>query len=291
MERVMTPEERIRRAEEIYYRRKAQGIRVSTASVNIRQKNKVSLGKKMIIQIVVCVIIYSFFAIIKNAESNFSKTTIQQVNGILNYDINLADIYNQCSTYVINTYNNMINSSKNKKEEKQDIQNSEQNVDNAVENLPNSNENIENTEQNVENLNQNIEIPNNEQTENPDTGESNNNTENSNVEVQLDENQQINSQMQENIPQESNNQTQENIPQESKSQMQLDVEYVISNCSMIVPVNGYITSGFGDREPTEIISAFHQGVDIAAVIRNTNKSSHGRNRGCFFICRRLSETT
>lgn len=280
MERVMSPEERIRRAEEIYYRKKAQGIRVSTASVNVGSSNKVSLGKKMIIQIIVCVIIYSFFAIIKNNETNFSKNTIQQVNGILNYDINLANIYNQCSTYVINTYNNMINSSKSKKEEQKDIQNSEQNVENVknvVENSLENNETNKNTEQNVENLNENIEIPSNEQTANPDSGESNNNTENLNVEVQPEENQ-------------IDNQTQENVPQESKSQMQLDAEYVIANYSLIVPVNGYITSGFGDREPTEIISAFHQGVDIAAVTRNTNKSSHGRNRGCFFICRRLSET-
>lgn len=263
MERVMSPEERIRRAEEIYYRRKAQGIRVSTASVNVGSSTKVSLGKKMIIQIIVCVIIYSFFAIIKNNETNFSKTTIQQVNGILNYDINLADIYNQCSTYVINTYNNMINSSKKQKEEQQqDIQNSEQNVDNVVENSPEipsenpseDNEVVEGIELNVD---ENIELQNNEQIENQPT----------------------------------DNQVQEEIPQESKSQMQLDAEYVIANYSLIVPVNGYITSGFGDREPTEIISSFHQGIDIAAVTRNTNKSSHGRNRGCFFICRRLSETT
>ena len=42
-------------------------------------------------------------------------------------------------------------------------------------------------------------------------------------------------------------------------------EYVKQNCSLIIPVQGYITSGFGNREATEIISSFHQGVDIGAV--------------------------
>ena len=54
MDRILSPEERIRRAEEIYYKRKAQGVRVSTASVNIGKANKVSLGRKMVIQILVC---------------------------------------------------------------------------------------------------------------------------------------------------------------------------------------------------------------------------------------------
>lgn len=47
--------------------------------------------------------------------------------------------------------------------------------------------------------------------------------------------------------------------------MELDAEYIKQNANITIPVQGYITSGFGDREPTEIISAFHQGVDIGAV--------------------------
>lgn len=52
---------------------------------------------------------------------------------------------------------------------------------------------------------------------------------------------------------------------QSKTQMELDAEYVKQNCNLIIPVHGTITSGFGNREATEIISAFHQGVDIGAV--------------------------
>lgn len=75
----------------------------------------------------------------------------------------------------------------------------------------------------------------------------------------------------ENIVIENNNEIEdENIPKEqisetSKSQMEIDAEYIKQNYNLIIPVNGKITSGFGNREPTEIISAFHQGIDISAV--------------------------
>ncbi len=52
---------------------------------------------------------------------------------------------------------------------------------------------------------------------------------------------------------------------QSKTQMELDAEFVKQNRNLIIPVQGKITSGFGNREATQIISAFHQGVDIGAV--------------------------
>ena len=49
MERTISQEERIRRAEEIYNRRKlASGVRVSSNSVNRVEKKKISLFKKML---------------------------------------------------------------------------------------------------------------------------------------------------------------------------------------------------------------------------------------------------
>ena len=35
------------------------------------------------------------------------------------------------------------------------------------------------------------------------------------------------------------------------------------NFNFIKPIEGRITSGFGRREETEIVSAFHQGIDIS----------------------------
>ncbi len=48
------------------------------------------------------------------------------------------------------------------------------------------------------------------------------------------------------------------------SETDQDVIFVKENASFIKPVIGYITSGYGQREPTEIISANHAGVDIGA---------------------------
>ena len=71
MERTMTQEERIRRAEEIYSRRKrANGVRVSTSNVNKNEKVKISLFKKMLIQIAICIIIYVIFYVIKNSKKH-----------------------------------------------------------------------------------------------------------------------------------------------------------------------------------------------------------------------------
>ena len=55
------------------------------------------------------------------------------------------------------------------------------------------------------------------------------------------------------------------IDNENKTQMEIDAEYIKNNYSLIKPIEGKITSGFGEREQTEIISAFHQGIDIGAV--------------------------
>ena len=57
MERTMKVEEKIRRAEEIYERRK-QGETRQLATVNVREKKDIKLLKKMIIQIIICILIY-----------------------------------------------------------------------------------------------------------------------------------------------------------------------------------------------------------------------------------------
>ena len=54
------------------------------------------------------------------------------------------------------------------------------------------------------------------------------------------------------------------VDAENKTQMEQDSEFIKQNYSFIHPVSGEITSGFGSREETEIISAFHQGIDIPA---------------------------
>ena len=49
-----------------------------------------------------------------------------------------------------------------------------------------------------------------------------------------------------------------------KSQAELDIEYVKENFDFMVPVKGTVTSRYGKREATEVVSANHGGIDIGA---------------------------
>lgn len=87
MERVMTVEERIRRAEEIYERRKRnQGLTVVGEENNKKEKNEkrdIKLLKKMTIQLMVCVCIYLVIYTIQNNQYIFSEDFIHKVNEIM----------------------------------------------------------------------------------------------------------------------------------------------------------------------------------------------------------------
>lgn len=94
MERTMSVEEKIRRAEEIYARRRAENTReVSKININNNKKD-IKLLKKMIIQLIVCVSIYFTIYFIQNKQYVFSEDLINKVNEILSYDTNFVEIYN-----------------------------------------------------------------------------------------------------------------------------------------------------------------------------------------------------
>ncbi len=154
MERTMSPEERIRRAEEIYYRRRNQNLDRSS----IRISNDDNTGpnfviiKKMILQIIICVVIYSIFYMIQNTEYIFSADVINKTKEILSYDINIQNLYNKSKEYI----NGIIAKSQ------------EENNENNNQELPAEN-NDENQEQN-------------NQTENTNSEENANETQNNNAE-------------------------------------------------------------------------------------------------------------
>lgn len=99
MERVLTQEERIRRAEEIYLRRRntRPQYRNTRENINIRQElpkgKSITLFKKMALQIVICLLLYCIFYLIYDTNYSFSDTTISKTQEILNYDINFDEIY------------------------------------------------------------------------------------------------------------------------------------------------------------------------------------------------------
>ena len=246
MERVSSPEERIKRAEEIYYRRRAQGVRVSTASVNIGNTNKVSLGKKMIVQIIVSILIYSLFWTLKSYKNVFSENVIYQTKSVLSYDINFQNLYNQSREYFGSHFNNIIKTNSNSNDEK-NKEDSDKDIDNSTENNAVEGDSSVNSEENVENNSE----------DNVQNDSNKNDTANG-------ENEGIGGGSDVSINTENDGTIKAKLDNENKSQMELDAEYIKNNCNVIKPIEGKITSEFGEREQTEIISAFHQGVDIGA---------------------------
>lgn len=226
LERSISYEDRIKRAEEIYNRRRMaqEGVRVQTVNVNKSEKIKYSLYKRMILQIVICFFIYLIFYLIKNSNYIFSEDVINKTKEFLSYDINFQSTYN----YVVEYYNNNI-----KPVLESNIKNQNTNlVDvNELVNEVVVNEVTDDTLQNDLNgigggTDENIigEI-NSEQT----------------VQTSADEQQEV----------------------EELSQMEIDANDIKANYSFIVPLRGTISSRYGPRTATEIVSANHAGIDIA----------------------------
>ena len=95
LERTLTPEERIRRAEEIYKARRAEGVKLRSSSVNIGVRPKYKSFKKMILQIAICMMIYLIFYLIQNGQYLFSEEVIQGAKEILAQDLNIETLTKQ----------------------------------------------------------------------------------------------------------------------------------------------------------------------------------------------------
>lgn len=231
MERTLSQEERIRKAEEIYYRRKmssGNGVRVSSDSVNVK-KSKFSLFKKMSLQLAICAVIYIIFYLIKNSNYIFSEDVISKTKELLSYDINFNKIYSSVNSFIENnkerfSFLGVRSTNQNEIEEKNITQNEiKNNIINEV-----ANETVN-------------EITN-------EGGERENIIESSGI---------GGADINETIETSSNESS-------KKTQMELDAEYIKEKYSFKVPVKGTVTSRYGAREATEIVSANHQGIDIGA---------------------------
>ena len=127
-------EVRIRRAEEIYNKRKNKNVRVSSATVNSGQRTTWPLLKKMILQLLICTVIYFIFYLIKNNNYIFSEEVMNKTSEILKYDINFSNLYNKALVYI-----------DNKKPLSEEIENNVENVD--AENTDGNDMQDENVEQ------------------------------------------------------------------------------------------------------------------------------------------------
>lgn len=238
MERTISQEERIRRAEEIYNRRKYEERgncyykSKRQQSDDISKSVKAKLARKMIVQMFICIIIYAVIFTIQHSEQLFSQDIINKTKEILAYDISLDSL----ATY----WNDA-------KLKLQNVQNGD-----GVKNESNGNDaNLEENINSEENLN--TEENNNLEDANFDQSQENINSEDSSEEGntgQLNE-------------QEAVGGAEEVAQVEEKTQEQLDIEYVKQNINIIWPLQGTITSRFGARTPTDIVTANHYGIDIA----------------------------
>ena len=97
MERTLSDEEKIRKAIEISQRRnnnrRASYQEVSIPSSNSKKEYK--LFKRMIMQVMICALIYLIFYLITTTNYVFSEDVINKTKSILNYDIEFYNIYKQ----------------------------------------------------------------------------------------------------------------------------------------------------------------------------------------------------
>lgn len=245
MEKSISQEERIRRAEEIYSRRRynnryGESLYRSGETRNRYQpqetrKIKGKMINKMIIQMIVCVIIYTCIYMLQYSNYLFSKDMVDKTKEVLSYDISIENLYNKSNEFFLNLqkkFNWGVNNEQNDNvnEEAQDKNTEETNIENSnAESSKNTseanNDNVDNSE--ISQNDASTEVTNNDTTQLAVGG--------------ADETQQ----------------------EEAKSQEEQDIEYVKQNVSIIWPIKGVITSRFGNRTPTEIVTANHKGLDIA----------------------------
>lgn len=247
MEKTISPEERIRRAEEIYSRRRegAGSVRMSSSQVRDgKEKRQISLYKKTIIQVLICILIYLIFSLIKDANYIFSEDVLNKTKEFLSTDINFEVIAGNTRQFFQNNKDKLDFLSGWLKDDDKGNQNEQAENNNSENEQSNSNVNQNsNVQQNTE--------QNNSQTNNT-TNEAKNNTTGANTTVGMGG--------------ASSNEvtvaTSAGANSSTKTQMQLDAEYIKKNFKLGLPLKGTVTSRYGEREETEIVSADHQGIDI-----------------------------
>ena len=196
MEKIMNSDERIRRAEEIYYRIRNQNLGSSYRNTHIygRERKRNRPLRKLIMQIIFCMIIYLSILVVKNCDYIFTQEFLNSVKNVLNYNVELEKYYNKASNFFNGT----------------DVENNQEIITNTTEN-----ENQTNTQE-TENIG------------------------GANEDKQAEETQNL-------------------------SQMEIDANNIKGTYNLIKPLEGTITSRFGQRDPTTpTVPKNHTGIDIAA---------------------------
>lgn len=106
MERIMSVEEKIKKAEEIYKkRRQDSGRQIPTVNLS-ESKKELKLFKKMLKQLLVCIIIYFTISTIYNNDYVFSEDFKNKTKELLSYDINFVELYENIKNEINEFINN-----------------------------------------------------------------------------------------------------------------------------------------------------------------------------------------
>ena len=239
MERAMSVEERIRRAEERYNRKMGQTSFKSESRFNINE-NRIQSGtrkkskKKLIFQAFICLLIYLCFYTITNSEYIFSEEFKGDVNSFFTEKTKIYEIYTDIKSYIDE---NILNNKEDKKSENE-TKNTEENKENAEENKPEENKESDNN--NSQNVGGSEEVGEEKQEE----------------------------------KKEEVAEVKEKEPEKEETQMEKDAKEIKSKLSFINPIEGRITSTFGWRNPSvPTVPKYHTGLDIAAVQGTVIKSA------------------
>ena len=229
MERTLSDYEKIKKAEEIYIRRKMQGVGgVRVASPTLEsgrvQKKRLSSVTKMVLQICICVVLYFIVYLVQNSNYIFSEQFIEKTRELLNYDINFSEQIENIKNYFENNFKGFV----------------------APATIENQTEEQNTEEQNVE---QQEEIPNEE-----------NDVEDEQVET-MSEAVETSAVGGSEVDVLGAVDTTGEETHEEKSQMELDAEYIRNNYNLGLPLKlkGEVTSPYGERE---VEPKFHVGTDI-----------------------------
>ncbi len=104
MVRTINMEDRIKRAEEISKRRNMQGETTYEKTKGENVKKEAKLLRKIFIQLIICLCIYMVINNIYNSQYVFTNDFINQIKGVLSYDTNFYDIYDNSKNWIINFF-------------------------------------------------------------------------------------------------------------------------------------------------------------------------------------------
>ncbi|MBP3707817.1 MAG: M23 family metallopeptidase [Clostridia bacterium] len=240
MEKLITDEERIRRAEDLVERRRNHELRIS--SENFEKRNQNNMTKKLLLQILFCLIIYCGFLGIKRINNDGYRNIKKQLDVALEYDIDFRQIYgNICEQLKkINFEVNQKIDSNTIEQNGEENNNAEESInENAIQDSNIQEENANKSENNIDGTNVSFNEKNESGIDDSLIGIGGGNEEN-----------------------EPNGESTD----EAIHQMSQDADYIKLNYKLTKPLNEYvITSKFGVRASNELVSANHKGIDLGAI--------------------------